>query len=136
MQNFKNVQPIENLGKLNLELLKNRFLNLKTDEIIVTNERIKHIKQRHMEDYELFLIYGKKCVQQPDIILKDEKNLGTIFMIKRISETNLNVIVRLALNSDKEGLKNSVMTFYRVRDKNLKKLMGKHEILYNCTEFK
>ena len=133
---MRNMQPIENLGKLNLKLLKNKFLNLKTDEIIVTNERIKHIKQRHMEDYELFLRYGKQCVQQPDIILKDEKNLGTIFMIKRISETNLNVIVRLALNSDKEGLKNSVMTFYRVRDKNLKKLMEKHEILYKCTEFK
>ena len=132
---MRNMQPIENLGKLNLKLLKNKFLNLKTDEIIVTHERIKHIKQRHMEDYELFLRYGKQCVQ-PDIILKDEKNLGTIFMIKRISETNLNVIVRLALNSDKEGLKNSVMTFYRVRDKNLKKLMEKHEILYKCTEFK
>ena len=133
---MRNMQPIENLGKLNLKLLKNKFLNLKTDEIIVTHERIKHIKQRHMEDYELFLRYGKQCVQQPDIILKDEKNLGTIFMIKRISETNLNVIVRLALNSDKEGLKNSVMTFYRVSDKNLKKLMEKHEILYKCTEFK
>ena len=76
MQKLKNIQPIENLGKLNLKLLKNKFSNLKTDEIIVTNERIKHIKQRHMEDYELFLIYGKKVCTATRYYIKRWKESG------------------------------------------------------------
>ena len=40
-------------------------------------------------------------------------------------DSNVNVVVRVALGTDCEGLKNSIMTFYRFRDKNLKKLMKK-----------
>ena len=51
-------------------------------------------------------------------------------MVKRLPETNLNVVVRLALETDEKGLKNSVMTFYRIRNSNLKKLRKKNKILY------
>ena len=59
-------------------------------------------------------------------MLKDEKNTATVFMIKRLPETNLNVIIRVALDTDKDGLKNSVMTFYRLRNKNLEKMTKRH----------
>ena len=55
---------------------------------------------------------------------------GTVFMVKRLADTNINVVVRVALRRDKEGLKNSVMTSYRLRDRNLKRMMEKNEILY------
>ena len=45
---------ITQLGKLNTQPLETEFGKLKTDEIIVTNERIDHIKLRHPEDYEYF----------------------------------------------------------------------------------
>ena len=51
-------------------------------------------------------------------------------MIKRLIDTNINVVVRVALSTDKKGLKNSVMTSYRLRDRNLKRMMEKNEILY------
>ena len=51
-------------------------------------------------------------------------------MVKKISATNLNVVIRLALDIDESGYKNSIMTFYRIRDKNLKKLENKSELLY------
>ncbi len=41
----------------------------------------------------------------------------------------MNVVVRVALDTDEEGLKNSVMTFYRIRERNLKKLIAKNSIL-------
>ncbi len=52
-------------------------------------------------------------------------------MVKELPETNLNVIVRLALETDKKELKNSVMTFYRIRNSNLKKIVEKNKLLYN-----
>ena len=118
------------LGKIKLEPLVQTFGEIRTDEIILTNERRIHIMERHPQDYELFLKYGGLTVTQPDLIVKDEKNDGTVFMIKKLADTNISVVVRVALSTDKKELKNSVMTSYRVRDKNLKKMLERNEVLY------
>lgn len=106
------------------------FGALQTAEIIVTDERLAHIQARHPQDYCLFQAYGACTVLSPDLILQDTKHAGTIFAVRRLPETNLNVVVRLALGTDVPGHKNSVMTFYRIRDKNLHKLMEKYPLLY------
>ena len=120
------------LRKLNLAFLSDCFGQIQTDEVIIMQERLEHIKRRHPEDFDYFSMYGKESIALPDIILKDEKNTATVFMIKRLPETNLNVIVRVALDTDKDGLKNSVMTFYRLRNKNLEKMMKRYELLYKA----
>lgn len=121
---------IQSLGKINTQILEKEYGKIQTDEIIVTNERIAHIKERHPEDYELFERYGYESVISPDLIVKDIKHCGTVFMIKKLPETNLNVVVRVVLGTDDSKLKNSVMTFYRIREKNLKKLIEKNRVLY------
>lgn len=112
-----------------LSLLKDEFGKIQTDEIIITEERINHIKMRHPEDYSLFNIYGAICVKDPDYIIKDGKHDGTIFMVKKLEDTNLNVVVRIALETDDKGIMNSVMTFYRIRERNLIKLIRKNSSL-------
>lgn len=121
---------IKSLGKIDITLLEREYGKIRTDEIIITNERIIHIKERHPEDFELFNKYGVESVRCPDMIIKDEKHEGTIFMIKKLPDTNLNVIVRVVLEMDKEEVKNSVMTFYRIRERNLRKLEEKNKVLY------
>ena len=54
---------IISLGKIDLQLFEGKFGNILTDEVIITNERIKHIQNHHLEDYDLFKLYGKDCVQ-------------------------------------------------------------------------
>lgn len=120
---------ILSLGKIDLSLLKDEFGKIQTDEIIITEERINHIKMRHPEDYNLFNIYGAICVKDPDYIIKDGKHDGTIFMVKKLEDTNLNVVVRIALETDDKGIMNSVMTFYRIRERNLIKLIRKNSSL-------
>lgn len=121
---------IKKLGYIDTKKFETEFGKLQTNEIVITNERIAHIQQRHPEDYVLFEKHGVDTVIDPDCIIKDEKNKGTVFMIKKLEETNLNVVVRLVLCDDDGKLKNSVMTFYRIRDKNLKKLVKKNKVLY------
>ena len=118
------------LGKINTQPLEKEFREILTDEIVITNERLEHIKLRHPQDYKLFVEYGATTVEAPDIIIKDEKNKGTVFMVRHLDNTNLNVVVRLVLSEDNENLKNSVMTFYRLRQKNLMKLERKNKVLY------
>lgn len=122
---------ILSLGNINISVLEKEFGKLQTSEIIVTGERIAHIRERHFIDYELFEKYGAQCVQNPDYIIKDNKNENTVFMVKKLPDINLNVISKLALDTDKSGLKNSVMTFYRIRERNLKKLITKNTLLYS-----
>lgn len=88
---------IQSLGNINTQVLEKEYGKIQTDETIVTNERIEHIKERHPEDYYLFERYGHESV---------------------------------VLGTDNSKLKNSVMTFYRIREKNLKKLIEKNRVLY------
>ena len=118
------------IGNINPQLLEAEFGKLQTSETIITNERKNHILLLHYEDYSLFEKYAKEIIENPEIIIKDEKNIGTVFMVKRLPSTNLNIVLRLALNFDNSGLKNSVMTAYRIRNKNLKKMEKKNKILY------
>ena len=121
---------IKNLGKIDITMLEGEYGKIQTNEIIITNERTMHIKERYPEDFELFNKYGTESVRHPDMIIKDEKHTETIFMIKKLPGTNLNVVVRVVLETDEDGLKNSVMTFYRIRERNLRKLEEKNKLLY------
>lgn len=122
------------LGKIDITLFEKEFGRIKSDEIIITDERARHIKNRHPEDYALFEQYSSAIVASPDYILKDLKNEGTVFMIKKLPETSLNMLVRLVLETDEDGLKNSVMTFYRLRESNLKKMIDKNILIYKKEE--
>lgn len=119
------------LGFMETSYLEKEFGKLQTNEIIVTKERLGHIRQRHAEDFALFDEYAAMTVSSPDLVLKDTNNDGTVFVVKHPPYTNLNVVIRLALGTDEGGHKNSVMTFYRIRERNLKKLKNKHKTLYN-----
>ena len=129
-QGSDGVAEIIKLGKLNTQPLEIEFGKLKTDELIVTNERIEHIRLRHSEDFKLFEKYGLSVVVEPDFMVKDEKNENTVFIIKKLENTNLNLVIKIILETSEKELKNSVMTFYRIREKNLKKLINKNKTLY------
>ena len=83
----------------------------------------------------MFEKYGKKTIEAPDIIIRDIKNESTAFLVLKLDEINLNTIVRLSVaNTDSPEHRNSVMTFYRIRTKNLEKLMARHKVLYKRQE--
>ena len=124
------VAELKVLGEIDERALRVEFGVLQTAEVIVTEERIKHIRERHPQDIELFDLYGKETITAPDRIVKDVKNAGTVFMIMHLPHYNINVVVRLALKTEDERLKNSVMTFYRIRTKNLVKLLRKNKEIY------
>ena len=123
---------MKNLGTLRTDYLERAFGKIITDEIILTDEREEHIRLRHPEDYDYFLKEGVLTVMEPDIVIRDSSHTGTVFMIRKIENSNLNVVVRVALSCDNPNYKNSVMTAYRLREKNLAKLIKKSQenILY------
>lgn len=118
------------LGTINRFFLGNLGTMVSCDEIVVTQERLKHISVNHPQDIEFFFRYAKICIEEPDIVLQDLKHDQTVFMIRHLEDININTVVRLASQEEKENIKSSVMTFYRIRNRNLKKLINTHKILY------
>lgn len=118
------------MGDVDPAHLEQEFGQMRTRQVIVTDERLQHIRERHPKDYDLFLQHGQEVIAQPDLVIRDLKNTGTAFFVKKLPDTNLNVIIRLALEGDTPAHLNSVMTFYRIREKNLRKLIEKNKLLY------
>lgn len=117
-----------------LIILRDEFEEILTDEIIITDNQRNHIIDRHgQKDYNYFDEYREIILNEPDIVLKDIKHEGTIFVIKKIESlnVNINVLIRLVLETDNPDYKNSVITTYRLRDKNLQKLIDKNILIYS-----
>lgn len=109
------------------------FGTILTDEVIITDERKEHIIKNHGQaDYDYFNKYKEIVLDDPDIIIKDCKKKGTVFIIKKVEEldVSINIVIRLVLETDNFEYKNSVMTSYKLRDKNLQKLINRNEVVY------
>ena len=119
------------VGKLNIFLLKNEFEKLKNEDVIITQKQIEHIQfGNHSSDCEYFEKYSYEVISNPDMILRDLNHKDTIMTVKKIENTNLNIIIALSITDEKNIYQNSVITSYRIRDKNLRKLEIKHKLIY------
>lgn len=118
------------IGKINLKIFKSISNNIITDEVILTNERYSHIMEGHKEDFLIYSNILSQIIIEPDYVLEDYKNKDTALVIKKTENSNINVIIRLAISENLVHNKNSIMTMYRIREKNLKKLMKKNKIIY------
>jgi hypothetical protein len=125
------VADVRDLCELDREKLKEEFPDLPTSKVVLTGERVEHIRSHHPEDFALFEKHAMQTIIDPDCILLDAKNPSTVMFIRSAEDSNLNVIIRLALADDvKTGKSHSVMTSHRLGVKNLKRLKKKNKILY------
>lgn len=118
------------IGKLDKEKLGKYKNKLITEEVVLTDERKIHILDDHKEDYEIILNNLKRVVLNPREILEDIKNSDILFFIDKLGKNNLNVVVKLNTTNNKKHPKNSIMTAWIIRDKNLKKLQQKNKTIY------
>lgn len=51
------------VGKLNREIYKCITEDIINNEVIITNEQITHIKERHPNDYEYYSQYFKEIIE-------------------------------------------------------------------------
>lgn len=119
------------IGKIDKEIYKCVYDNILTDEVVLTDERILHIKERHPNDYEQFIGYLKNTIEYPDYILEANRPY-TAFILKsfKTPDENLQVILRLVTPQDNVTLKNSIITMLKISDKKFQKYLRNKKILY------
>lgn len=117
--------------KLDIEKYKCVSENITTDEVIITDERIQHIKDRHPNDYERYAQYLPEIVGNPDYIIRDKRPY-TAVVLKQIVENNerFRISLRLKTPNDNPDYKNSVLTFLKIREKEWERLVRNKEVLY------
>lgn len=119
------------IGKINKNIYKCVSEDITTEEVIITDNQINHIKNRHPNDYENFSSYFSDILSDPDFILEANKP-NTAFILKQITENDLTVqlILRLQTSQDPKGYKNSIITFLKIDIKTWNKYLRNKKILY------
>lgn len=127
-ENAATVQPI---GKIDIQKYSVVSSNIRTDEVIITDERIQHIKDRHPNDFELYSQYIEKMLIQPQYILEDRVP-NTAIILQEFAEKNENfrLVLKLAVEGDETYKKNSVITFLKISKKKFDKYIRNKKILY------
>lgn len=125
------VSGVRSIGKIDIEKYKCVTDDIKTDEVIITDKQIEHIKERHPNDYERYFGYAQQIISNPDYILEANKP-DTAFLLKNIADNgkNYQLILRLKTSADPDNYKNSVITFLKIKDKEWKRLINNKKILY------
>lgn len=132
LSDTKEVSQARSVGKIDKNIYKCITEDIVTDEVIMTDERIKHIKERHPNDYERYYEYMKEIVEQPDYIIEANKP-NTALILKEIKvseEKQFKTILRLTTSTDNPGFKNSIITFMKINNKEWNRLLRNKQILY------
>ena len=119
------------IGRIDIKKFKAVSDNIITDEVIITDERIQHIKERHPNDFERYCQYMREIVENPDYILSANKPNSAV-LLKSIEENGkkYKLILRLKTANDLNNYKNSVITFQKVENKRYTRYTRSEKILY------
>lgn len=120
------------IGKIDIDKYGCVIDDIVTSEVIITDERIQHIKDRHPNDYERFCSYIPEIIDNPDYIIKAAKP-NTAVLLKEIDEKGekFKLVLRIKIHDDPENYKNSVLTFWRIGETTWRKTLRNKIILYS-----
>ncbi|MBQ7902096.1 MAG: hypothetical protein IJ365_09085 [Clostridia bacterium] len=119
------------IGKIDRNIYKCVTNDILTDDVIITDERISHIKERHPNDYERYCEYMKEAIRMPDYIIESKKP-HTALILKEVQdgENQFKMVLRLITPTDNEAYKNSIITFMKIDDKEWCRLIKNKKVLY------
>ena len=125
------ISGIHSLGKLNLEIYSCITTDFITDEVIITEEQLSHIREKHPEAYQDTLLYVKDVLDDPDYIFKDKKENSGIVVKKIINEEEHSLLViKIITSKDNKDYKNSVITGWKITEKRLNNYIRNKNIIY------
>lgn len=119
------------VGKIKREIDSCITEDIKTDEVIITEERVQHIKNRHPNDYERYYEYLTEIIEDPQYIVETAKpNTALILREFKQGTEVFKTVMRLKTSTDNIEYKNSIITFMKINEKEWNRLLKNKRILY------
>ena len=111
---------IHSLGRLDWNIYDCISSNHITDEVIITEEQMMHIRERHPEAYTDTMHYVREILDDPDYIFRD-KRPNTGLVVKKIfnDEESSLLVLKIITSDDNKDYKNSVLTSWKITEKRL-----------------
>lgn len=125
------VQSVHYIGKINKDIYKCVTEDIVTEDVIITDERINHIKERHPNDFEKYCQYMNEMVSSPEFIIEANKPKSAL-ILKSFADDDkqFKAVLRLVTSSDNADFKNSIITFMKINNQEWKRLIKNKKILY------
>jgi hypothetical protein len=122
---------VQTVGRIDRSIFRCVAEEIITDEVILTDERIQHIKERHPGDYERFLRYMMDIIADPDYIIEANK-ANTAVILKEIEENGekFKLILRLKVKQDPDDYQNSIISFWHIGEATWRKTLKNKKVLY------
>ena len=121
---------VREIATIHLDKISARWGEEIEQKVVLSDERIGHIMERHPGAFEQYGQYVSQTIEEPDYILEDMKNANTAAFIRHVEGTNLNVIIKLAIQDNEAKMKSSVITLYPMSDKRLRRMIKKSKVVY------
>ncbi len=119
------------VGRLDRKIYSCITKDIVTDEVIITEERIEHIKERHPQDFERYYDYLKRIIDDPEYIFTGNRpNSALILKDFSSGEEQFKTVLKLVTSVDDVGYKNSIITFMKINKKEWERLIRNKKILY------
>ena len=119
------------IGRIDIEKYRSVSDSIRTDEVVVTDERLEHIKQRHPNDFERYSQYIAEMLENPQYILADPVPNTAVILQEIIEEgEHFRLVLKIAITEDVPHKKNSIITFLKISEKKFRKYLRNKEILY------
>lgn len=125
---------IHHVCKIDLALYRVAAPDLVTDEVVITSERIEHIRDRHGNDFEEYGVYFAEILLSPDHILENRQNTAEVLKEIVHNGKKCKLILRLQTSRDPAGYKNAIITFLHIRDSEWRRILRSKKILYKRGE--
>lgn len=121
------------VGKLDKTIYSSITEEFVTDEVIITEEQLQHIRERHPNVSENILNYITLVLQQPDYIIEDNKHNHSAMIVKRITteDEHILLLLRICTAQDPAEYKNSIITSWEISEKRLRNYLRNKKILYS-----
>ena len=119
------------ISKLNPNIYKCITDDIVTTDVIITDEQIRHIRERHPNDFEKYSKYFREIISFPDYIIEADKENTAVILKKIIDEDqNVQLVLRISTSQDPKEYKNSIITFMKIDHKRWNRYLRTKKILY------
>ena len=120
------------VGKIDKEIYRCITEDIVTDEVVITEKQVQHVKERHPEAYNIVMSSFDEILKAPDFIIRDDKHVNTGLVIKqlKIETGNLQMVLRIATKDDDPTYRNSIISCWEISKKRLENYLKNKEILY------
>ena len=118
------MEDVSLMGKIQ----KERFPNLDTDKVIITDRQRRHINERHHGDFDAYREWIPEILESPEHILEDRKRPNdTAILLKSFpadtGKLYFYLCLRLHTPESPPEYCNSIITFWRIHQKEYERLV-------------